>query len=151
MSCEYTIVRFTKEHVNYLRTILTKLDTELNSEKYVNRLTEYKNTAYTVLDRNSDILFSGGIMPLWEGVGQCWTLIPEQTRKNHKFTLHKASKQLINQIQKQYNFHRIQTEVEDGFTNGHLWAKRFGFINEGPMYCYGPDKKTFYRYAIIYP
>jgi hypothetical protein len=147
----YSIVDFTKEHCDYLRSKTPEFTYPGSSEAYVKSITENLSPARTVIHSSNEILFSLGQYIKWPGVAESWTILPESTRLKYPKILHKATLELLDLGYKQYGFHRIETTVLAGFDAGHRWAKHLGFINEGPMYCYDSNKQTHYRYAKIYP
>lgn len=105
-------------------------------------------SVYRPLD-NSFLAF-GGIIPLWEGVGEMYSFITDEMKKRYPIQLHKAAKYFIKEAQPKFGFHRIQLGVEAGDFVGYRWAKALGFSNEGAMYKYTPDKKTFLRFAKVW-
>ncbi len=93
------------------------------------------------------VLAMAGVMPLWKGVGEAWSLMTPEALQ-HGTALHlkavKVLKSLFNQ-----GWWRIQTTVRADFGEGLRWAERLGFKDEGLMEKYGPDSKDYIRYARV--
>jgi RimJ/RimL family protein N-acetyltransferase len=47
------------------------------------------------------------------------------------------------------NLHRIEVAVKDSFKEGLRFAEALGFVREGWMHRYGPDKSSYYLYARV--
>lgn len=90
-----------------------------------------------------------GIVPLHKGVGEAWAYLTDEAKK-HRFTLHRSVVRGLEQLRLRGNFHRVQTNVLYDFKAGHIWAERLGFIKEGPLFAFGPNRETFMRYAKVW-
>ncbi len=92
---------------------------------------------------DGDIDGAAGVAPMWDGVGQAWTLLSPLFYR-HVVSFHRGTRRFLDG---QTRFHRIQTSVLSGFDVGCRWAERLGFVREGLMRCYGPDGSDHYLYA----
>ena len=147
----YEIQPFTVEACKKLLETIPSFVIDGDPEKYVQTISQFPNTCYCAVASDGSVLGAGGIMPLWKGVGEGWVLVPPSTNEFYGLGLHKNTLAVLARIVEEYKFHRVQTAVKYDFITGHRWAKRLGFINEGPLYRYGPDQHTYYRYAKLYP
>lgn len=90
----------------------------------------------------------GGIIPLWNGVGEVWMCAMEDLKRS-PLTFTKMMKRLIEQLEG--GFHRIQMTVSIA-EPGHLkWAKLLGFQEEGTLVRYGPDRSNHVMLSITWP
>lgn len=151
MQKEYEIVPFTVEACRQLLKDLPTFVIDAEPENYVKAISQFPNTAFCAIRHDGAVLGAGGIMPIWKGVGEGWVLVPPSTNASYGLGLHKTAVSLLSRIVEEYKLHRVQTAVKYDFITGHRWAKRLGFVNEGPLYRYGPDQHTYYRYAKLYP
>lgn len=90
----------------------------------------------------------GGIIPLWTGVGEAWTNLSQKLLKRPIF-ISKLVKQKLYELQEKGRFHRIQCGVLYNFQTGCNWARWLGFICEGPMYMYCPNKLNYKRFVLL--
>ncbi|GAF67455.1 unnamed protein product [marine sediment metagenome] len=101
--------------------------------------------AYTIT--NGVPIACGGILPLWEGVGEGWVVTSSLVEKYPIIfakTVWRSTLELIESM----DLDRIQTVVDAEHTVSQIWVERMGFKNEGLMrkYLGGRD---FIRYALI--
>jgi|GEM_PF-4322228 hypothetical protein len=92
----------------------------------------------------------GGILPMWEGVGELYSFITEEVKEQYPIQLHKTAKKFIQEVQSKFGFHRIQCIVAKHDPIGYKWAKSLGFKDEGVMERYTPDKTTVIRFARVW-
>lgn len=122
---------------------------ELDAKSYEDKL-DFTTPAmsFTLLANNS-VVCSGGVMPLWRGVGEGWLL---SSRKIFNFSLSaaKAIKQRTDLICTNNNIWRLQTAVRADYETGIRFAKWLGLEKEGLMRKYGPDGSNYYKMAKIY-
>lgn len=100
--------------------------------------------AYTIL-LDGKVMASGGILPLWKGVGEAWAITSDMVESHKLFfgkTALKVFKKALN------GFERVQTLIDADHAVSMKWAERLGFVNEGLMrkFIGGRD---YYRYALI--
>lgn len=97
---------------------------------------------------NGILVFVGGIVPKWTGVGEGWLLVD------------KALPILVQPYKKEFfigfnyymtllGYDRIETSVLKGFDQGIKFIEGLGFEKEGLMKKYGPDGKDYWRYAYL--
>lgn len=97
-----------------------------------------------------DYLGFGGLLPMWEGVAELYTFLTDEMKIQYPLLLHRTSKNFIRDMQKKFNLHRLQCCVQLGDHSGYKWAVKLGFVNEGTMPLFTPDKKTFIRFAKVW-
>lgn len=71
-----------------------------------------------------------GLVPLWNGVGECW-MLGSPDLSNHKLSLIKILRKFTDHLLTS-GLHRVQIYVNDT-TAGHKWAKILGFTYEGTL------------------
>jgi len=88
----------------------------------------------------------GGAMPLWNGVGEVWLLVTEEGKKS-PISLLKDSKWFIEYLLEKEGFHRLQCSIVCEFTAAHRFIASCGFVPEGIMAEFGPNREHFTRYV----
>jgi len=101
--------------------------------------------AVTVID-NDIVLAIGGVLKFWQGVGEAWLQVSPAGRLQ-KMAIYKEMKSLLDRAFDEQGFHRIQAAVLDGHIEAHRTCLRLGFIPEGMMVNFGPNKENFIRYC----
>ena len=96
--------------------------------------------------KDDKIIGCGGIHRLWSGVGEAWLILSE-----HSFECPiTIVRQTLRNFKTMINgYHRIQANVLEGFDRGVQFVNAFGFVLEGKMEQYGPNKENYYRYVIL--
>lgn len=121
---------------------------KINASDYTANI-KFPDMAWTGIN-DQVVLGCCGIVPLWNGVGEAWTMLSLNARDSFGLTLHRAVKNQLYEIAKKKSLHRVHCHVLENFEAGHRWAKCLGFTYEGIMKWYGPNKETFARYGIIF-
>lgn len=102
---------------------------------------------FTIVDDQDRIVVVFGMMPMWKGVLEIWTLTnPELFAKNVR-QLHKTMFRLREMITRQYGAHRVQIAVRTSTARYGEFLKRFGFESEGVMHKFGPHGEDYERFA----
>ena len=104
--------------------------------------------SFTLLVDNNPI-FSGGIIPLWDGVAEGWVIASKRIY-DHKIKSVSSIKKRLDLLCNNNNIWRVQTSVKENFEVGIRFAEWLGLKKEGLMLKYGPDKTNYYRMAKIY-
>ena len=102
--------------------------------------------------RGGTVVACAGIVPLYRGVGEAWLAFSEAFIVDRPSRLWALVYRAIGEgldAALTDGFHRIQTAIPVGFEQGHAWARRLGFEEEGLMKKYGPDGHDFIRYGRI--
>ncbi len=92
------------------------------------------------------VVGSGGLIPLWPGVAEAWTMTSPLIEK-YVISFHRAVRKHLNLLEQEQGLHRIQCVIIEGHDISTLWVERLGFKYEGIMEAYGPNKENYYRYA----
>ena len=98
---------------------------------------------------NNNIVLSGGVTPLWDGVAEGWVIASKRIY-DHKIKSVTSIKKRLDLLCINNNIWRIQTSVKEDFKVGVRFAEWLGLEKEGLMKMYGPDKTNYIRMAKIY-
>ena len=83
-----------------------------------------------------------GCAPLWQGVGEMWSIIGKKAKK-HPIALTKAAIALMDMAEIALDLHRLQITVKTSDKSAVSWAKAIGFISECTMKQYSDDKQDY--------
>lgn len=100
---------------------------------------------YTLFD-DTGVMGIVGCSPLWPGRADMWSHLGDGIHRDPK----EFSLEVGKLIEKQFvdlNLHRAEAHVKVGYEQGVKWVERFGFVREGIMKQYLPDKADAYLYA----
>ena len=89
-----------------------------------------------------------GFNKIWDGVVRAWAVFGEDVQK-YPIAFHKMVLKLIEHYTFILKIWRIEITVLCGFKQGMKWAEALGFIQEGIMKKFGPNKADFYLYARV--
>jgi len=103
-----------------------------------------RGKAFTMVN-SENIIASGGILPLWKGVGEAW-IVSSDLVKHHWLSFARAV--LLNLKKMEPEFERVQTTVDAEHEVSMKWVEWMGFRKEGLMkkFIGGRD---YWRYARI--
>lgn len=105
---------------------------------------------------NGRVLAIGGVVPLWEGVGEAWVLLTSAALQK-PYQLNKIAIACLRQARPE--FRRIQATVASDFREGIRWALSLGFSFEdvegepterptSKMSGYGPNGKDYFMLSL---
>lgn len=144
----YLIVPFNVNHAMTIHEQESYFDTYNPPDKvYDWNLTRQKAGNAFTLYQGNEIVGCGGIMKIWDGFGEAWTLFTRLLFQNPK-TVHKTVKYIMGELIKEEGFKRVQAVVDASNERAVRWIERLGFEREGLMRKYIGDK-DFYLYARI--
>lgn len=105
-----------------------------------------KGLGYTI-EAPEGLVASGGILPLWKGVGEAWVVTSELVEK-YPLVFAKTAWRKLYEMMANMRLERAQTTIHKDHAVSQRWAERMGFENEGLMkkYLGGQD---YYRYALV--
>lgn len=83
-----------------------------------------------------------GCAPLWNGVGEMWSIIGNVAKK-HPVALTKVAISLADMAEIAMGLHRLQITVKTSDKSAVSWAKAIGFISECTMKQYSDDKQDY--------
>ena len=109
------------------------------------RVNAKRGPAYTGF-KNGKVLGIAGVIILWKGVGEAWTIISPEAKK-YKISLHKVIKTNLDRIIKEHNLHRVQTYVKIDWHSSQKWMEMLGFECEAILEIFGPNKEDYYLFA----
>ena len=100
---------------------------------------QLRGAAYSIATDPGEIVGCAGVIELWPGVGEAWTMFT-QTALDKPFFIHRQTKRIIWNIIKGSSLHRCQALVPTGDQVKETWIERLGFTWESNMRKAGPDK-----------
>ena len=122
---------------------------------------EYDSQSITIEDRKQFLIFQShcgpcvtafvnrrpvavfGIVFLWQGVGEAWSLFTKESRR-YPIAMTKGAIAFFDSCQILSNLHRLQITVKCTDKRAVSWAKHLGFVEEGTMIAYSADKDNTY-------
>jgi len=104
--------------------------------------------SFTLLKGKTPIV-SGGVVPMWPGVGEGWVLSSKQIF-DYKIKAASSIKKRLDYICKNNKIHRLQTAIKAEFILGIRFAEWLGLTKEGLMKQYGLDGSDYWRMSKIY-
>ena len=96
---------------------------------------------------DGELITCGGIMKVWEGVGEAW-IVSASSVDHYPFTFAKIVVRGLRDIIKELKLERVQTTVDSKYLVSQKWLEWMGFVNEGRMRKY-INGRDFFRYALI--
>ena len=105
------------------------------------------NPAFSIIADLKVIGVFGGTY-LYPGVMEVFGLFSEEI-KTHRFSFHKACLELVKGAFEKYNVHRLQIVVRADYREGQKWANVLGFLAEGTLRKFGPDKHDYIIYGRV--
>lgn len=100
--------------------------------------------SWTVRQRGK-VVACGGIIPLWNGRSQAWSMISSDIGGAGLFGLTKFCRKILNS----YPGKRVEATVVEAFPEGCRWVDLLGFEKETPMPMakFLPDGRAAYLYS----
>lgn len=108
------------------------------------------SNSYTIIFEN-EIVAVGGMVILWEGVGELWLMLTKNSRKHEIYGLIALSaiEKKINELIETNRVWRAQAVIRTDFPQAIKMIEAFGFTREGLLHKYCPDKMDVFMYARI--
>lgn len=85
---------------------------------------------------------SFGCAPLWQGVGEMWSVIGETARR-YPIATTKIGIAFADMCEIAMGLHRLQITVKTSDNRAISWAKAIGFISEATLKAYSMDKQDY--------
>lgn len=104
-------------------------------------ISEY-DSSWSLID-NGHLIFSCGIYPIWDGLGEAWFL-PSQDLGKHKFRTIKILLDRIDFIADKFQMKRIQATADCEIPRDRKFLELVGFEVEARMKRYGVNGNDFY-------
>ena len=134
------VVHFEPEHSEELLQHLPADDKRRDAE-YATMISEY-DSSWSLID-NGHLIFSCGIYPIWDGLGEAWFL-PSQDLGKHKFRTIKILLDRIDFIADKFQMKRIQATADCEIPRDRKFLELVGFEVEARMNRYGVNGNDFY-------
>lgn len=138
------LVKFRAEHAELIELQPAQLFVQDKILSWEQAKAFEKTDAFTLLDDDINVLFIGGILPLWHGRGALWSLISHKAGPHFTY-ITRGVKRFI----ETRNEHRLECYVDPGFEQGKRWAELLGFTCEGLMQHFYEDKRDALLYARV--
>ena len=123
----------------------SKVQIDKEWEEYLHEL-EQPGNSFTAI-YNGDVILSGGMTFLWEGVYEGWVIASNKVW-DYPLASARIVKKTFEQLIEKNKVVRLQTAVKDNFKLGHRFASWLGLENEGIMKKY-ISNEDHTRYARI--
>jgi hypothetical protein len=94
------------------------------------------------------VLAVGGAIEFWNGSGEAWMMVSPDGRKK-KLALYKTMHSFLDDCFSSGKFHRLQACILFSHKEAQKCAMRLGFIPEGMMIHYGPNKENYIRFVRV--
>ncbi len=94
------------------------------------------------------LVFSGGIAPLWEGVGEAWILGADRVPQ-HTVAVARICKRYIYRIAKEQKLHRVQAHMKSDWPELSRWASFLGMQHEGTVRQMTTKKENYELYSVV--
>lgn len=111
-----------------------------------------EENCYTTIFQN-EIVSVGGVIVLWEGVGEFWLMLTANCKKNNMYRVIAlaAIVDKMEELIKKNNLKRVQAIIRTDFPQAIKMVQVLNFVNETPkgMTNYFPDGCDAYLYARI--
>jgi len=141
------IIPFKPEHMVGIEKSDTDQDVFVFLSGLNERAEQYAKSGPSItMIEDGTILAVGGVVKFWEGVGEAWMMISPEGRKKG-LSLFRHMNGLLDYCFTEHKFHRIQASILFSHKEAHRCVMRLGFIPEGMMVRYGPNKENYVRYA----
>lgn len=107
--------------------------------KFIN----FKGNSFSFVD-GDDVLACAGVIPLWEGRGEAWTLLGANLKRHFLWIHHRVVGYLEGA-----QIRRIEANIAADDPAAQQWIEYLGFKFEGLMPAYWPGGRTAMRYARV--
>tara|TARA_E500000305_G_scaffold1214_1_gene1183 strand:+ start:6940 stop:7368 length:429 start_codon:yes stop_codon:yes gene_type:complete len=140
------LIDFIPDHAVELQTHLTDGDVRKDSA-YIEEIANHKSN-WSLTD-NGHLIFSSGVYPLWDGVGEAWFL-PALTLTKNKLSAIKIIRKKLEELSNEFGFRRIQATCDAEIERDIRFAKFFGFQSEGRLRRYGLEGQDYIMMARLF-
>ena len=140
------LIDFIPDHAVELQTHLNDGDVRKDSA-YIEEIANHKSN-WSLTD-NGHLIFSSGVYPLWDGVGEAWFL-PALTLTKNKLSAIKIIRKKLEDLSNEFGFRRIQATCDAEIERDIRFAKFFGFQSEGRLRRYGLEGQDYIMMARLF-
>ena len=144
------VVPFHTDHLPDLLDNAEEFGTAYDQKKFIDFTNKTKNswTAYTGYEDNK-VIGVGGLVEIYPHLAEAWIVLLRNRGLPGLAYTRKILKMWNKILVDHPRFERIQATVNEDFKEGIRFLDYLGFVNEGLMKKFGPDKSNFFRYAYI--
>lgn len=133
---------------------LTQKDIDVMSKTALEPLVGYPSCDEVPPDTHAawvgdKLIGCGGVIKLWDGVGEGWLAVHREHSKHREFLLALCIRDLLDRAIRDKGYWRIQAVVRSDFDKAIRLVEALDFVREGEMKQYCPDKCSAYIYARI--
>lgn len=100
---------------------------------------------------NGKLLGIIGVVVLWKGVGEVWTIIDDSVKRQFKRQLITGVRTALDIAQISLALTRVQVAIESDADYSRSWPLALGFTQEGVMRKFGMDGSDYTLYGRIRP
>jgi hypothetical protein len=100
---------------------------------------------------NGKLLGIIGVVMLWKGVGEVWTIIDDSVKQQFKRQLVVGVRTALDIAQQSLGLTRVQVAIESAADYSQSWPLALGFTLEGVMQKFGMDGSDYTLYGRIRP
>lgn len=100
----------------------------------------------------SALVAVGGVQVLWKGRGMFWLILTADCKKEgiHGYRAVYAIKEKIQELVEANNLHRAEAAIRTDFSRAVAMIEALGFMREGTMRQYWPDKADAFLYSKVF-
>lgn len=120
-----------------------RLAAGLVTPDYARRLADEGPAVTVMVDRQPHGCM--GLAWQWPGRGIVWALLSAGLGPNGLTALSLRAARWLDR----HDWQRVEAYIDPDHTNGHRWARLFGFRHEGRLRRYAPDGRDIDLYAIV--
>ncbi|MBU7436518.1 hypothetical protein [Paraburkholderia fungorum] len=86
-----------------------------------------------------------GFIVQWPGRATCWAMVSHTVTKREWVEINRAVQRAIDLRPE----HRLEATCDSDFPGGHTWLRHLGFVREGRLVAYTPDRRDNDLYARV--
>lgn len=140
---KFIVVDFDESHFNDKEiSPLIKLGFGVTKEQYADALVRFSKSK-TVIGDDGIIYACFGSVPLITGIHDIWSCITSRAL-SYPMAMVKIGRDFVKSIKPASRRMQMACKTEKDCR----YSESLGFIYEGPMYGYGEDGSTYYRYSL---
>ena len=126
-------------------------DLEYALEHAIENDTKIAGFNYSLIDGytalvNDKIIMVGGILPIWEGVGEAWAFITHDAKDN-LIESYRCIRDMFDTMIKEKHLRRVQASALADFSQGQNMLEHLGFEYEGCLRQHSTEGIDMYIYG----
>ncbi len=115
--------------------------------RYIGIMSEYES-AWSLID-GDDLIFSCGIYPIWDGVGEGWFL-PSDLTEEYKFATVRSVNNVFDFVCEKFGITRVQATTDCEIPRDRKFLEVVGFEVESKLRQYGANGHDFWMMTRFY-